>query len=1027
MSFKSVIAATGITLGTLGVGGQVSAQENVMIVFDGSNSMWGQIEGVSKIEIARDTIGALVDGWTEDRQVGLMAYGHRRVGDCTDIETLVEPQSGATADDIIEQVQAISPRGKTPLTDAVEEAAQSLSYKVTPATIVLISDGLESCERDPCALAQTLEESGVNFTAHVVGFGIGSDQDVGSLSCIAEETGGVFIEASNAEELQTALSSVSQAVARTPAPSSGSDSDAESQASDVIVTGPASAVEGSKITITWDPTIEATDSINIVPAGAPEGTFGRRAKVGTASEVDIVTPATPGAYEVRYSSRSGQTFGVAAMEITEASVELTADEKVQAGSEFSVAWNSTIHESDFVTIVAAGASETAIGTHIRARDALDGTLTAPGDPGKYELRYVLHADKKVVGSRAIEVANSLVEVAAPDTVVAGAQFTIGWSPTINERDFLTIVAVDAPETEVSTHIRTREDSEGMLTAPGQPGLYEVRYVLDDGRRTVGSRAIEVLKADVEITGPDQVPTGSQFTIGWSPTINPGDFLTIVPAGSPKNAINGHIRSRNDSEGVLTAPAQPGIYELRYVLDIDRTVVESRTIEVTEPKVSLSVAETGLSGATIQVAWTGKVNARDMVTIVPIGSPEGEIQNHIRVRNDDSGELQAPGETGLYEVRYVLDEGRKTMASVRIELSEAVVTISGPDSVRTGEVFDVSWTGTVDARDYVTIVPAGSAEGEFGEYTRVRNVTTKSLRAPASPGIYELRYVLDAGRKTMARATIDVVDPEVAVVVQATAVVGSPVIVSWSGKVSDEDYISIVPKGAEEGQFGNYFQVRKHLQRALTAPAEPGLYEVRYILKQGNKTMASADIEIVEAEVSVTGPERVRANGEMTVSWTPTVNEADYIVLSPMGSPDNDFSQYFTVRTQTERGMETPETPGLYELRYVLKEGTRVLARQTIDVVPETAALNDGAMIEAPDAATAGSLVTITWKVEQQSDDQRLTLAAPDQAVFTWITAQKMNDLTEVQVKMPDEPGMYELRILDVPSQSVLAQRMITVE
>ncbi|MEM6590081.1 MAG: hypothetical protein AAF641_16675, partial [Pseudomonadota bacterium] len=957
--------------------------------------------------------------------------------DCADIETLVEPQAGATADDIIEQVQAISPRGKTPLTDAVEKAAEALSYKVKPATIVLISDGLESCERDPCALAEALEKSGVNFTAHVVGFGIGSDQDVGSLSCLAEETGGVFIEASNAAELQTALSNVSQAVAQAPAaepepdpeaePSPAPETEAEPQASKVVVSGPDSAVEGSKITVNWEPTIDTTDSINIVPVGTPDGEFGRRAQVGTASDVDLVTPASPGAYEIRYSSNTGETYGFAAMEITAANVDLTADDKVQAGSEFDVAWSSTIHESDFVTIVAAGSPETAIGTHIRTRDAVDGTLTAPGDPGLYELRYVLHADKKVVASREIDVANSLVEVTAPDTVVAGAQFTIGWSPTINARDFLTIVAVDAPESEVGTHIRTREDSEGMLTAPGQPGLYELRYVLDDGRRTVGNRAIEVLKAEVEITGPDQVATGSQFTIGWSPTINPNDVLTIVPAGSPANTINGHFRGRNDSEGQLTAPAQPGIYELRYVLDIDRSVVESRTIEVTVPKVSLSVAETGLSGATIQVSWSGKVNARDMVTIVPIGSPEGEIQNHIRVRNDDSGELQAPGETGLYEVRYVLDEGRKTMASARIELSDAVVTISGPDTVRTGEVFDVSWTGTVDARDYVTIVPAGSAEGEFGEYTRVRNVMTKSLRAPASPGIYELRYVLEAGRKTMATAIIDVVDPEVAVVVQDTAVIGSPVIVSWTGKVSDEDYISIVPKGAEEGQFGNYFQVRKHLQRALTAPADPGLYEVRYILKQGNKTMASADIEIVGAEVSVSGPEQVRANSEMTVSWTPSVNEADYIVLSPMGSPDNDFSQYFTVRTETEKGMKTPETPGLYELRYVLKEGTRVLARQTIDVVPETAALNDGAMIEAPDAATAGSLVTITWKIEQQSADQRLTLAAPDQAVFTWITAQKMNDLTEVQVKMPDEPGMYELRILDVPSQSVLAQRMITVE
>ena len=88
------------------------------------------------------------------------------------------------------------------------------------------------------------------------------------------------------------------------------------------------------------------------------------------------------------------------------------------------------------------------------------------------------------------------------------------------------------------------------------------------------------------------------------------------------------------------------------------------------------------------------------------------------------------------------------------------------------------------------------------------------------------------------------------------------------------------------------------------------------------------------------------------------------------------------------------------------------------------------LIVAPGSITASLHITtpkFTWQVEQESSDQRLTLAAPDQAIFTWITAQKMNGLTEVEIKMPDAPGIYELRILDVPSQAVLAQRVITVE
>ncbi|MEO0752760.1 MAG: hypothetical protein AAFY25_13280, partial [Pseudomonadota bacterium] len=864
--------------------------------------------------------------------------------------------------------------------------------------------------------------------AHV-GFGLGSDQDVGSLSCLAEETGGVFIEASNASELKTALSNVSEAVAKAPEPAPAPEPEAtpEPETPEVTVFGPGTAVEGSQIKVIWDPTVDASDAINIVPVGTPEGEFGLRARVGENEDLDFIVPAAPGAYEIRYSSATGETYGLAALEVTPAEVTVTAAETVQAGAAFDVSWTPTIHPRDFVTIAPVGAPADTIDTHIRTGNTGSGTLTAPAAPGLYEVRYALHVDRKVIGTHSIEVTDTEVEITGPDQAASGAEISVKWTPTIHPRDFVTIVPADAAKTEVGNHIRSRDDSDGVLTVPSAPGLYELRYVLHDEKRTVGSQGIEVIAAEVTITGPEQAVTGSNFPLSWTPTIHPRDFLTIVPAGSASDAVETHIRARDDSDGQLTAPAQPGLYELRYVLHADRTQVASRTIEITEPEVTLSAPATALSGSKIAVSWTGTVNARDFVTIVPMGTAEGEVQNHIRVRTDTSGEVQAPGETGLYEVRYVLDEGRKIMARATVELMDAEVTISGPETVRTGEVFDVTWTGTVDANDAVTIVPVGSPEGEYGEYARVRNVATKTLRAPAQPGLYELRYILDEGRKTMATAMIEVVTPEVAVSAPDQAVIGSLVMVNWTGKVSDEDYISIVPKGAPEGEFGNYFSVRKHEQKELTAPSDPGLYEIRYILRQGNKTMARADIELVAAEVSVSGPETVRANSEMVVSWSPTVNRSDYIALVPMGSPDNDFSQYFSTREQSERTIKTPDTPGVYELRYVLKEGTRVVARQTIDVVPETAALNDGALINAPETAAAGSTVSITWQVETETPDQRLTLANPDQAIFTWITSQKLSGVTEVEVKMPDEPGLYELRILDVSGQAVLAQRMITVE
>ena len=121
---------------------------DVMVVYDASNSMWGQIEGRHKIEIAREVMGQVMTEWDDDTQVGLVAYGHRREADCGDIETVI-PVGSLDREGFMETVNGIVPRGKTPLTAAVRHAAEALNFRDRPATVVLISDGIESCNADP--------------------------------------------------------------------------------------------------------------------------------------------------------------------------------------------------------------------------------------------------------------------------------------------------------------------------------------------------------------------------------------------------------------------------------------------------------------------------------------------------------------------------------------------------------------------------------------------------------------------------------------------------------------------------------------------------------------------------------------------------------------------------------------------------------------------------------------------------------------------------------------------------------------
>jgi len=196
-------------------GGQAFAAERAIIVLDASGSMWGQISGKTKIEIARETLGGVLQSVPGDLELGLIAYGHRAKGRCDDIELIV-PAAPATAAQIAEAANRLNPKGKTPLAASVKQAAQALRYTEDKATVILITDGLETCNADPCALATELENAGVDFTAHVVGFGLSEDEGR-QVACLAENTGGKYIQAKDAGELGGALAQTVAEVA-TPEP-----------------------------------------------------------------------------------------------------------------------------------------------------------------------------------------------------------------------------------------------------------------------------------------------------------------------------------------------------------------------------------------------------------------------------------------------------------------------------------------------------------------------------------------------------------------------------------------------------------------------------------------------------------------------------------------------------------------------------------------------------------------------------------------------------------------------------------------
>lgn len=202
-----LIIATGL-FAAVSAENRPDEQERAMLVLDASGSMWGQIAGKSKIEIARSVTRDLLRELDPQLELGLMAYGHRRKSDCTDIELLLNP-STKNRESFLKAVNALSPKGKTPLSDAVIHAAEQLKYTEKRATVILVSDGIETCEKDPCAVGRALEKAGVEFTTHVIGFDLKKEEEQ-ALRCLAESTEGTFFSADDTDSLQAALGEAMQ-------------------------------------------------------------------------------------------------------------------------------------------------------------------------------------------------------------------------------------------------------------------------------------------------------------------------------------------------------------------------------------------------------------------------------------------------------------------------------------------------------------------------------------------------------------------------------------------------------------------------------------------------------------------------------------------------------------------------------------------------------------------------------------------------------------------------------------------------
>lgn len=632
------------------------APSNTILVMDGSGSMWGQIDGVNKIVIAREVVDGLLDRFPTDQNLGLTLYGHRTRGDCSDIETIVAPGLN-NRDQISDAVNTLNPRGSTPMTDAIIQAAESLRYTEVPATVILVSDGVETCNPDPCAAAEALEMAGIDFTAHVVGFDVTEADALAQMQCLADRTGGTFTTASNAEELSDALTQVAIAPEPAPAP----------QPSTVAIrlqallgdeNGP--LVEGP---VTW--TFDGSDPLefegNPFELELDQGSYDLTAYWVT-EEVE----------QSRQFIAIGQSVDVTfVFDVPTPDASIIAPATASIGTTIQVGWTGPDLTDDYIGIGRAG-SDGAAGwenyTYTREGNPLD--LRIPGTPGEYEIRYFLAESREPIATAPITVTQAEVSIIAPESAVASSTIQVGWVGPDEDDDFIGIGLTGSDGAAAwENYTYTREGQTLDLLVPTTAGDYTITYFLGQDRTVLATRPITVTAVNAQITAPQTATAGSTIQVGWTGPDNDDDYIGIGVAGAGGAAgWENYTYTREGQTLDLLVPVTPGTYDITYFLSQDRTELASSQITVTPVTAAITAPAVAPAGGEVQIEWTGPDYHDDYIAIGRTGAEGGaRWERYAYTRDGSPLTLQVPDEPGDYVVTYFLSQDRTTIATRTISV------------------------------------------------------------------------------------------------------------------------------------------------------------------------------------------------------------------------------------------------------------------------------------------------------------------------------------------------------------------------
>ena len=435
---------------------------------------------------------------------------------------------------------------------------------------------------------------------------------------------------------------------------------------------------------------------------------------------------------------------------------------------------------------------------------------------------------------------------------------------------------------------------------------------------------------------------------------------------------------------------------------------------------LVFADRPLAGTALPVHWRGPDRADDVIAIAERGA---EAKDRIKWRYTSDGSPLAvgvPEQPGDYEVRYLQARSGAILASAPLTVIEANVRVEAPASVVAGADFDVSWDGPGDLHDQLTIAGIDALPRHKIAWRYVAGESPTSLRAPDSPGRYEVRYLHGVSGLPLATTALEVIPALASIKVPESVAAGSHFDVIWDGPDNTHDQLAVAAVDSAPREKLHWQYVSKGSPVAMRAPDVAGTYELRYLSGQTGAVMTRQTIEVGEVTARLEAPTVIAAGSQFDVIWEGPDNVHDQLSVADTGASPRSKRHWQYVSGGSPTTLRAPDEPGRYEVRYLNGQSGSVLSTRSIEVSPVSARL------DVPATVSADETFAVVWEGPSNVHD-RIAIVATGEGSAKQLLWKYTTAGSPIEFKAPGEPGRYEVHYINGQSHGVLERVSFQVD